>query len=344
MGIVSVFHDLVPASSEGDDDSWQGSLRRAIRDPFELCARLGLPPSYAESARSATGTFSLLVPLEFVDRMRVGDPDDPLLRQVLPVLSELDQAAGYVADPLDERGSEIVPGLLAKYPGRALLINTGACAVHCRYCFRRHFPYDAAPKSPRQWSPVWQQLRDDASLEEVLLSGGDPLTLTDQRLAWLFDELDRIPHIRRIRLHTRLPIVIPSRVTEPLLQRLARPSPRRIVVLHVNHAAELDDAVYRACDALRRAGVLLLNQAVLLRGVNDSVEAQVALQLRLVDFGVVPYYLHQLDRVAGAHHFYVPEPQGIEIIRALRDRLPGYAVPRYVREVPGEPSKRPIGI
>lgn len=342
MPIVPGSHDVVPASYRSNENDWQGSLRRAIRDPAELCARLDLPESYAAAARRAATIFPLLVPEEFLDRMRRRDPHDPLLRQVLPLELENDVVPGYGKDPLEERNTQAVSGMLTKYPGRSLLITTGACAVHCRYCFRRHFPYSESPKSTVQWQPVLQQLRSDPTLEEVILSGGDPLTLLDDRLEWLLHQLGQVPHVRRIRIHTRLPVMIPSRVNGPLLKMLSQPGPVRIVVVHVNHAAELDESVSRACAALRKAGIVLLNQAVLLRGVNDRVEDQVDLSLRLIDCGVIPYYLHQMDAVAGAHHFFVPEAKGRLLLKTMQDRLPGYAVPRYVREVPGEASKRPI--
>ncbi|MDA1180273.1 MAG: KamA family radical SAM protein, partial [Planctomycetota bacterium] len=266
MPIVSGSQGVVPASSGIHDNDWQGSLRRAIRDPAELCARLELPESYVAAARRAAAAFPLLVPEEFLNRMRRRDPHDPLLRQVLPLELENDEVPGYGQDPLEERHTQDVSGMLTKYPGRSLLITTGACAVHCRYCFRRHFPYSASPKSTTQWEPVLRQLRSDRSLEEVILSGGDPLTLPDERLAWLLQQLSQIEHVRRIRVHTRLPIMIPSRVNGPLLEMLSQPGQVRIVVVHVNHAAELDASVSQSLAALQMAGILLLNQAVLLRG------------------------------------------------------------------------------
>ena len=231
------------------------------------------------------------------------------------------------------------PGLLQKYHGRVLMVTTGACAVHCRYCFRRHFPYAQVPKSPAAWQPAIDQVAADSSVEEVILSGGDPLTLVDDHLAELVDRLARIPHLRRLRVHTRLPVVIPERVTDGLLEAITPARLTPIVVIHANHAAELDQRVADALVRLAEAGVLLLNQAVLLRGVNDNPDALVALSQRLIDLRVVPYYLHQLDRVAGAAHFEVPVEQGKRLIAALRAHLPGYAVPRYVQEIPGQPNK-----
>jgi EF-P beta-lysylation protein EpmB len=233
----------------------------------------------------------------------------------------------------------VTPGLIHKYAGRALMIVTGACAVHCRYCFRRHYPYDQTPPSDAAWREALAAIEADASIEEVILSGGDPLTVPDARLADLAERLAAIPHLKRLRLHTRLPVMIPSRATDELTAWLAGSRLTPIVVIHANHARELDAEVAEGVGRLRRAGVMVLNQAVLLRGVNDSAEAQCDLSLRLIELGVVPYYLHQLDRVRGAAHFEVSIQRGREIVAELRRRLPGYAVPQYVQELPGAPHK-----
>jgi EF-P beta-lysylation protein EpmB len=271
--------------------------------------------------------------------MRPGDPADPLLRQVLPVADETIDVPGFAIDPVRDDLAERQPGMLQKYRGRVLLITTGTCAVHCRYCFRRHFPYDETPRSLADWQPATDEIASDESILEVILSGGDPLTLVDATLRGLIEELAEIPHLRRLRIHTRVPIVVPERVTDELVDMLRDSGLTPVVVLHANHVNELDTHVASALENLSSAGIILLNQAVLLAGVNDSVEAQAALCERLIDLRVVPYYLHQLDRVAGAAHFEVPEATGRKIIRELRARLPGYAVPRYVAEVPGAPGK-----
>jgi L-lysine 2,3-aminomutase len=353
--------------------SWQDALKDAVRDADQLCRLLELPPGAAGAAEAAAKRLGLLVPRGYVARMRPGDPADPLLRQVLPLGEESADVAGFVADPVGDLAATRQPGLLQKYAGRVLLLATGACAVHCCYCFRRHYPYDDAPRSLADWRPALDEIAADRSVREVILSGGDPLMLVDGVLAGLVDELAAIGHLRRLRIHTRLPIVIPERVTDELLMTLrglsrvagverSEPPGRRaggalrftpatqfgtrlvpIVVVHANHANELDDNVARALARLADAGVPLLNQAVLLRGVNDSVDAQASLCERLVDLRVMPYYLHQLDRVAGAAHFEVPIEVGRRIVTELRSRLPGYAVPRYVREVPGAASKTNIG-
>jgi L-lysine 2,3-aminomutase len=314
-------------------------MKDAVRDADELCRLLDLPKDFASAARESAGQFPLFVPRGFVARMRPGDPNDPLLRQVLPISDETREVAGFVADPVDDASATRQPGLLQKYDGRVLLITTGACAVHCRYCFRRSFPYETAPRSIDDWRPAIDEIAADDSIREVILSGGDPLTLVDTSLAELVDELADIVHVRRLRVHTRLPIVIPERVTDSLINALSGAGQATIVVVHANHANELDEHVAAALAKLADAGFVLLNQAVLLAGVNDSVDSQAALSERLVDLRVLPYYLHQLDHVAGAAHFEVPVEMGREIVEGLRARLPGYAVPRFVVETPGEVSK-----
>jgi len=321
--------------------AWQAELRDAIRDPAELCEALGLPVDPAETA-AAAGQFPLVVPASFLARIEHGNPADPLLLQVMPTPAEQAVVEGYASDPVGEAAAALAPGLLQKYAGRALLIVTGVCAVHCRYCFRREFPYSEITPGDAAWTPALDALAADPSIHEIILSGGDPLSLTDRRLALLVDRLAALPHLQRLRVHTRLPIVIPSRVTDELLAWLTGTRLTPIMVLHANHARELDAHVAAAADRLRRAGVMLLNQAVLLRGVNDTVDAQHDLSLRLIEIGVVPYYLHQLDRVHGAAHFEVPIAHGKEIIAELRRRLPGYAVPQYAQEQPGAKHKSPL--
>jgi len=316
---------------------WQREMRRAVRSAGELCRRLELPAELVHAA--AERDFPVFAPLGFIARMQTGDPDDPLLRQVLPRPNESLDQPGFVHDPLSEFGTQMRPGLLQKYARRALIVTTGVCAVHCRYCFRRHFPYHQAPRSPAAWQPALAAVADDPTIDEVILSGGDPLTLTDALLARLARQIDAIRHVRRLRLHTRLPIVIPQRVNKQLLAWLKPLRAAPIVVVHANHPAEIDASVRRALARLVDAGIPVLNQAVLLRGVNDRADVLAELCRRLVDLRVMPYYLHQLDRVAGAAHFEVPIEEGVRLVDALRRQLPGYAVPRYVQEVPGEAGK-----
>jgi EF-P beta-lysylation protein EpmB len=314
-------------------------MKDAVRDADELCRLLDLPAEFSSAAKEAARQFRLFAPRGFVDRMRPGDPTDPLLRQVLPLADEMIEVPGFTVDPVRDDLAERQSGLLHKYDGRVLLVTTGTCAIHCRYCFRRHFPYDETPRSLADWQPALDEIAADESVHEVILSGGDPLTLVDATLSELVDAIANIRHVRRLRIHTRLPIVIPERVTEELIDMLQTCRQTPIVVLHANHANEFDSHVASAIGRFSDAGIVLLNQAVLLAGVNDSVETQAQLCERLVDLRVIPYYLHQLDRVAGAAHFEVPVAAGRRIIRELRDRLPGYAVPRYAAEVPGAGSK-----
>ncbi|MBX3412763.1 MAG: EF-P beta-lysylation protein EpmB [Pirellulales bacterium] len=341
MTILATSRDFVPASRE-PAARWQTVLRQAVRDVGELCRLLELPESFAKQARAARGPFPLLVPRGYVARMERGNPADPLLRQVLPQADEAADLPGYSADPVGDRAAERAPGLLHKYRGRALLVLTGACAVHCRYCFRREFPYSEVPHTPAAWEPALAEIAHDPSLAEVILSGGDPLMLVDQHLERLVARLESIDHVHRLRLHTRLPIVLPERVDERLLAWLSSTRLHAVVVVHANHPAELSPEVGLTLARLRDAGAMLLNQAVLLRGVNDDVNVLAELSERLQAQGVMPYYLHQLDRVTGAAHFEVEESRGRQIIESLRERLPGYLVPRYVREVAGAPFKVPL--
>lgn len=317
---------------------WQELLRTAIRDPIRLLEAVGISPATVSLAESAD--FPTFAPLPFVERMERGNPHDPLLLQVLPQRRESDPAPGFVADPVAEHEAFRAPGVLQKYPGRVLLITTGACAINCRYCFRRNFPYQAAPKSLDQWLDGLKEIADDTSITEVILSGGDPLILVDERLRALAAQLHHIKHVQRLRIHTRLPIVIPQRVTRDLVEVLQDFTRPVAVVLHSNHPRELDDQVRLACSNLRSAGnVTLLNQAVLLRGVNDRLETLQQLSERLFECGVLPYYLHQLDRVSGSQHFEVPQTEGMKLIEQLRNSLPGYLVPRYVQEIPDRMAK-----
>ncbi|MFT4178252.1 MAG: EF-P beta-lysylation protein EpmB [Thermomonas sp.] len=321
---------------------WQALWRQAVRDPRELLGMLGLDTLAAGISDDAATQFPLRVPRGFIARMRHGDPFDPLLRQVLPVLDEERIVPGFALDAVGDEAARRGAGVIHKYNGRALLIATGSCAVHCRYCFRRHYPYADDSAAAAGWRDAVALIANDRSIHEVILSGGDPLSLADHKLAELTDALRDIPHIRRLRLHTRLPIVLPERVDAGLLDWLdTLPWPVAIVV-HANHANEFDGSVDAAMAALRETGATLLNQAVLLRGVNDSVDALADLCERGHESGVLPYYLHQLDRVAGAAHFEVSDDAALALHAALAARLPGYLVPKLVREIAGEPGKSPL--
>jgi len=319
--------------------AWQRELQRAVTDPAELLAILGLGPEWLEPARAAAARSPLRVPRGFLGRIRPGDPDDPLLRQVLPLGVELDEVPGYGGDPVGDLDSRAGPGVLHKYAGRALLVTTGACAINCRYCFRRHFPYEDENASRSGFAQALATLRRDASITEVILSGGDPLTLGDRRLDALLGDLQAIPHLLRVRLHTRLPIVLPERIDDAFVALWSEVRLQRIVVVHANHANEIDGSVRAALARLAATGSTLLNQSVLLRGINDDAAALVGLSEALFAAGVLPYYLHLLDRVTGAAHFEVPEHEARALWSQISARLPGYLVPRLVREIPGAPAK-----
>jgi EF-P beta-lysylation protein EpmB len=320
-----------------------------VRDPVELLALLGLTPGQmgpdvsAESLRAAGAGFPLRVPASFIGRMRHGDPRDPLLRQVLSVPDELLDVPGYVADPLAEDAARGAPGLLQKYQGRSLLIVTGACAVHCRYCFRRHYDYgaDQAEGEPR-WSAALAAIEADASVDEIILSGGDPLSLGNARLTQLLERLALVSHLRRIRIHTRTPIVLPARVDAGLCDALHRLRDRLVVVVHANHPAEIDAVTAQALRQLGNCATAVLNQSVLLAGVNDDALVLAELSRRLFDCGVLPYYLHQLDKVTGAAHFAVSDVRALALHAAMASALPGYLTPRLVRELPGASGKTPV--
>lgn len=317
---------------------WQRALAQAITDPLELLNHLDLPLERFPSPRPRPG-FALRVPRGYAARMRKGDPDDPLLRQVLPLMDEDRPAPGFEADPVGDLHAERRPGVLHKYQGRVLLVATGACAIHCRYCFRQHFPYAESNPLKGHWAQTLAGIAADPSIEEVILSGGDPLTLTDDRLAALAEDLCAVPHVRRLRFHTRLPIVLPERIDRGFLTWLAGLPVNTVMVVHANHANEIDDRVRGALGALKTAGTTLLNQAVLLRGVNDHSDTLRRLSEALFDAGVLPYYLHLLDKVTGTAHFDVPEATAVKLLAGLNRALPGYLVPRLVREVPGAAHK-----
>jgi EF-P beta-lysylation protein EpmB len=318
---------------------WQQLWREAITEPRELLRLLDLEHDAESLLANADTGFALRVPRGFVARMRRGDPADPLLLQVLPQGAELGEVPGFTRDAVGDLAALAGRGVLHKYEGRALLIATGSCAINCRYCFRRHFPYSEETAAAAGWRDAIAELGADASINEVILSGGDPLSLSTAKLAELTAALAKIPHVKRLRIHTRLPIVLPERVDAELLAWLDRLPFQRVVVVHANHPNEIDASVAAACSRLLDTGTTLLNQSVLLRRVNDDVDVLRSLSERLFDCGVLPYYLHQLDRVEGTAHFEVDDVRAIALVDALAARLPGYLVPRLVREVPGAASK-----
>jgi len=333
---------ITASSPRAQPRVWQRLWREAITDPRELLDQLDLGHLATTLLPARDTGFALRVPRGFAARMRHGDAADPLLLQVLPQAAEFAEVPGFTHDAVGDLAARAAPGVLHKYQGRALLIATGSCAVNCRYCFRRHFPYAQEIAAADGWRAAVEYIRADSSIEEVILSGGDPLSLATPKLAELTAALRNVAHLRRLRLHTRLPIVLPERVDEELLDWLrGLPWPVAIVV-HANHPNEIDDSVAAACARLRAAGASLLNQSVLLRGINDNVKTLVELSMALFAAGVLPYYLHQLDHVAGAAHFAVDDSSARALLQAMRAATSGYLVPRLVREIPGEPGKTPV--
>ena len=331
MNAVTSTQRLVPA--------WQTALTEAFTRPAELLEFLRLPASLPALRLAEMRDFPLRVPRGFAERMAKGNPRDPLFLQIWPSPREAEPHRDFVVDAVGDLSKLKAGGIIHKYHGRALVIATGACAVNCRYCFRRHFPYGETRASRNHWRAMLAELAADETIEEVILSGGDPLSLTDDKLAELAQGLDEIPHLKRLRLHTRQPIVLPERVNDDLLDWLTATRLKPVVVLHANHANELDKEVALATARLRAAGIPLLNQSVLLAGVNDTLDELKSLSERLFEVGVLPYYLHLLDRVQGSAHFEVDEAVGKALVRELAGHLPGYLVPRLVREIAGKPAK-----
>ncbi len=316
--------------TEGD---WRQAIRESVRRPHQLDSTAN---------PEAHGLFATRVPLAFAEQIDPADPGDPLLRQVKPSTDELTETQGFVSDPVGDLDAMAAPGVIHKYHGRVLLIATGACAINCRYCFRRHFPYGLATASANNWRAAIDYLTTQPEVTEIILSGGDPLVLPTAKLSQLTDQLDALPHIKRVRIHSRTLTAMPQRLDRQLLDWLGSISQRLVLVHHINHPRELGPKQRAALAQLRQLQLLQLNQSVLLAGVNDSVSILVKLSQHLFENGVLPYYLHLLDPVAGAAHFQVDLPLATELADAMRERLPGYLVPRLVRETAGEPSKTPV--
>lgn len=321
---------------------WQSELANAITDPKELLDIVGLDVSQLDVAYRAALDFPLLATRSYVDKIEPKNPIDPLLLQILPVKEELIETAGFSADPVGEVGSIKVSGLLKKYAGRVLINATPVCAIHCRYCFRRHFPYSAAGHGRVALEAAADYIRSDSSITEIILSGGDPLTLGNNRLRELIALFETIPHLVRLRFHTRLPTVLPERVDAEFLTILNNTRFEKVMVIHVNHPREIDLRVRQALQDIKSTDTQLLNQSVLLRGVNNQVEILTQLSETLFSMGVLPYYLHLLDRVQGAAHFEVPEPEALALHAELSAKLSGYLVPRLIREMAGAKSKTPV--
>lgn len=322
--------------------NWQSQLSEAITSVDELFALLNIDP--AAHNFYVPKHFRLRVPKAFVSKMRVGDLNDPLLKQVLPDAKEGVAVTGFVSDPLGEEGQNPIDGLLHKYESRVLLTLTGACAIHCRYCFRQHFDYQTNLPTIQKQTAILEYIQANPEINEVILSGGDPLSLSNRRLFDWLGKLEALPQLTTIRLHTRLPIVIPDRLDQPLIERLSQSRCQIVMVIHCNHPNEIDEATKLALKRTQAAGVTLLNQAVLLKGNNDSVEIQSSLSKHLFSSNVLPYYLHLLDKVAGAAHFDIDERQACELYWQLLAKLPGYLMPKLVKELPNRPFKVPVDI
>lgn len=328
-----------PCQSPTEPLPWQVELQQIITDPAQLWKILDLPDNLLPAAIQASQLFPLKAPQPYVARIQKGQLNDPLLRQILPLINETETHSGYTTDPLQEQQTNPHPGLLHKYNNRVLLITTGTCAINCRYCFRRHFPYTDNNPGRLGWQRSLHYIATDPSIQEVILSGGDPLMASDQMIAWFLEQLNAIAHVKIIRFHTRLPVVIPQRITHHLLQTLTHSRLVPVMVLHINHAQEIDAHLAKVAQQIKQAGITLLNQSVLLRGVNDQPDALVELSHRLFESGILPYYLHQCDKVSGAAHFAVSDQRAITLHQHLQHHLPGYLVPRLVREQAGAQSK-----
>ncbi len=321
--------------------SWQKQLADAISCPERLVKQLMLPDSLLNAAIESARLFPLKVTHSYLARIEKGNIHDPLLRQILPLIDEQEPQAGYSTDPVGDLSAMPVPGLLHKYQGRALLMTTASCAIHCRYCFRRHYPYSEY-KPSNNWQQAIEYIQKDPSIHEIILSGGDPLSLSNSKLFRLLDLLKPIEHIRYLRIHTRYPIILPDRIDTELCHYLQQHRCKIVIVAHTNHPNELDDSVQSAFNLLNNKDITLLNQSVLLAKINDDIETLKQLSERLFHFNVLPYYLHQLDKVQGAHHFAVTDKRAKALIKALQAQLPGYLVPRLVRENRDAPAKQPL--
>ena len=337
-------HNNKPLNKQIMKQSWQEAMSDLITDPAELLAIFQLYPALLPEAIAAARLFPLRAPRGYVARMEKGNPRDPLLLQVLPLGLELKEVAGFTRDPLKERIVNPVPGLLHKYESRVLISPTSACAVHCRYCFRRFFPYEDNNPGRAGWAKIVEYIQADARINEVIFSGGDPLTLQDNLLSQFVEMLSTIKHLRRIRFHTRIPVVLPERITASFLDWIQQLSLQRVIVIHTNHANEINAEVRAVLQQLTQAGVTLLNQSVILKGINDSIAAQVELNETLFAAGVIPYYLHVLDKVEGAAHFDIELADAQKLHADLVKALPGYLVPRLVREDAGEPAKTLLSV
>ena len=322
---------------------WQEQLARAITSPEQLLNLLDLDNRLLPAALRASSDFALRVPQSYVARMERGNPEDPLLKQILPIGQECENVEGYDLDPLAEQSQNPCNGVIHKYDGRLLLVTSSVCAVNCRFCFRRHYPYSDNQLAGENWQQALDYIASDKTIHEVILSGGDPLAANDKRLRAMTEALNAIDHVKTLRIHSRFPIIIPERITDDMISWFAGQRLKPVMVVHCNHANEIDTSVADAMSKLREAGVTLLNQSVLLKDINDNAKALIDLSHALFGAGILPYYLHVLDPVKGAAHFDVPDETGKQLIQEMAAQCSGYLVPKLVREIPGKPGKTRIG-
>jgi len=324
-------------------NSWQKDLREIITCPEKLLTLLNIEPKAYLQHFKARQLFPVRVPLSFIKRMKQGDFNDPLLKQVMPLTSEFIVVNGFIKDPLQEHNT-VATGLLHKYKSRVLMIVKAGCAVNCRYCFRRHFPYQDNSPNKQRWQSAIQYISAHNEISEVIFSGGDPLMASDEHLAWLVKQIEQIAHVKRLRIHTRLPVVIPNRITADLVNVLKNTRLKTTMVLHLNHGNEINNEFVKALEPLREARIPLFNQSVLLKGVNDNANTLINLSEVMYDAGIIPYYLHLFDQVQGAAHFNVSEEKATDIAKEMLATLPGFLMPKLVREVAGEANKTPINL
>ena len=323
--------------------SWQKELASVVTDPKELLSLLNIDSNEYEQHFAARKLFPVRVPKPFIAKMTKGDINDPLLAQVMPLNSEFEQVIGYSSDPLAEHDT-VAEGLLHKYKHRVLMIVKAGCAVNCRYCFRRHFPYEDNSPNKLRWQQALDYIKQHGEINEVIFSGGDPLMASDEHLSWLINQLELIPHVKRLRIHTRLPVVIPQRITQNLCDMLANSRLKPVMVFHINHGNEIDDTFLQAIESLIAARIPLFNQSVLLANINDDADTLCALSEKLFDSGIQPYYIHVLDKVLGAAHFDVSEDKAKQIAKQMMATLPGFLMPKFVRENAGEANKTPLNL
>jgi EF-P beta-lysylation protein EpmB len=334
---------IIPQIHANLHNSWQKDLREVITEPEKLLLMLNIEPKDYLQHFKARQLFPVRVPLPFIKRMIKGDINDPLLKQVMPLNQEFIISEGFSHDPLQEHNSK-VEGLLHKYKNRALMIVKPGCAINCRYCFRRHFPYQENSPNKTQWQHALAYIADHKEISEVIFSGGDPLMASDEHLTWLIAQIEKISHVNRLRIHTRMPVVIPNRITPALVELLTTTSLKATIVLHINHGNEIDSDFINALEPLRVARIPLFNQSVLLKHINDNAETLITLSEKMYDIGIIPYYLHLFDTVQGAAHFNIDEKRAVNIAKEMMASLPGFLMPKLVREIAGKANKTPINL